>query len=356
MGGAQTHVLELARALMRDGHALMVLVGGRGEFTEVLARERVPFTSLPSLRRAASPWHDTRAMLELLAALRAFQPELLSTHSSKACMLGGLAARTLGIPSLMTAHGWLLRPVAQSGPQRVLRSASWLMARLATRTVCVSHYDQALALAHNLYPSADALPVVHNAVADVPEACRATPSGTPPGIVTVTRLSPPKDVDTLLAALAGLRALPWTLEIIGDGPDRAACEAAIDRLGLHDRVVLAGTRDDVAQRLAAAQLFVLSSRREGFPITVVEAMRAGLPVIASDVGGIGEAVAHGETGALVPAGDVPAMRDALRGLLEAPAARERCGAAGRARYEAAFGFEQHYARIWAVYVATIDGA
>ena len=110
-----------------------------------------------------------------------------------------------------------------------------------------------------------------------------------------------------------------------------------------------GTRDDVPELLAGSQVFVLPTKWEGFPISILEAMRAGLPVIASDVGGVREAVGEGETGFLVPRGDAATLRARLEMLLKQPDLRARLGAAGRRRYEARFGLERMLKKTRAVY-------
>ena len=164
----------------------------------------------------------------------------------------------------------------------------------------------------------------------------------------VARFDDQKDHATLLAALARVPALD--LDLIGDGPGRGATERLVGELGLGDRVALLGQRSDIAERLAAAPLFVLSSRWEGFPRSTLEAMRAGLPVVVSDVGGSAEAVAEGATGHVVPPGDVVALAGHLGRLAGDPAARAAMGAAGRRRYEAEFTFDRMYgetAGVWA---------
>jgi glycosyltransferase involved in cell wall biosynthesis len=167
----------------------------------------------------------------------------------------------------------------------------------------------------------------------------------------VARFQEQKDHALLLTALSGLRDRPWQLELIGDGPLQPAVEEQARRLGLDRQVQFLGVRRDVAERLARSQLFVLATRWEGFPYTTLEAMRAGLPVIASDVGGVREAVAHGETGFLVPRGDVEALRRRLSELLAAPELRRRLGAAGRRSFETTFTFERMIDKTAAVYQA-----
>ena len=165
----------------------------------------------------------------------------------------------------------------------------------------------------------------------------------------VARMAWQKDHATLLRALAPLKELDWQLELVGDGPLLSSIEALAASLGIASRVRFAGFRSDVAERLADGQIFVLTSNWEGFPRSVLEAMRAGLPVIASDVGGVRESVRDGETGFVVPPGNVDVLRDRLRVLIASPLQRRRMGEAGRALYEKRFSFERLAAETSAVY-------
>jgi len=127
------------------------------------------------------------------------------------------------------------------------------------------------------------------------------------------------------------------------------CRSLAEELGISDRVVFSGQRRDVAERLAAADIFVLASRWEGFPRSILEAMRAGLPVAASDVGGSGESVVDGKTGYLVPREDPEALRTRLGELMASPDLRLQLGKAGRERYEKNFTFDAMYGKTLTVY-------
>jgi glycosyltransferase involved in cell wall biosynthesis len=178
--------------------------------------------------------------------------------------------------------------------------------------------------------------VIPNGV-DVARARRARPGDPGPlRVLAVGRLRAPKDFRTLVRAVAALGPHACRVLVAGEGPDRPLLAAEIDALGLRGRVVLAGERHDVARLLAYAHVFVLPSRSEGHPVSVLEAMAAGVPVVASRVGGIPEQVADGETGLLVEPGDVDGLAAALRRLAADPALRRRLGEAGRARAEEAF--------------------
>lgn len=131
--------------------------------------------------------------------------------------------------------------------------------------------------------------------------------------------------------------------------------ALAERLGLGERVRFLGKRLDVDRILADAQVFVLASNWEGLPLSVLEAMRAGLPVVASDVGGVREAVLEGRTGYLVPRGDEGLLRERLALLLQDPHLRVALGSEGRRRYETHFTLERMLSQVWATYEELLAG-
>jgi glycosyltransferase involved in cell wall biosynthesis len=348
IGGAQIHVRDLAGSLCDEGHEVRVWVGGQGPFVEALRRRGVPVEPLRHLVAPLRPLADLRAVVELRRALVRFGPHLVTLHSSKAGTLGRLATRGLGVPVVYTAHGWPFVDGVPRAHAAVYRLVERLTAPLCDRIVTVSDHDRDLARRASVGAAAQ-LVRVHNGVPDVPVSLRAAPGEGPPRLVVVARLDVPKDPFTLLHALAELRARPWTLEWIGDGPRRAPAEQLAAALGLADRCCFLGARDDVAQRLSRASMLVLPTDREGLPLCVLEGMRAGLPVVASAVGGIPEAVLPGRTGLLVPRGDARALSRALASLLDDAGERARLGAEGRRRYATCFSFAQQRAATLDVY-------
>jgi glycosyltransferase involved in cell wall biosynthesis len=170
----------------------------------------------------------------------------------------------------------------------------------------------------------------------------------------VARFGPQKDHPTLLRALAGLRDYPWELDLVGDGPLSRQTEALTASLGIRDRVHFLGQRMDVDRILANAQVSLLVTNWEGFPLTILEAMRAELPVVASSVGGVGESVRDGETGYLVPPGQVEPLRERIRQLLADPELRVRLGAQGRRVYEQQFTLDHTVSKTLSVYGEVID--
>ncbi|MCC6166191.1 MAG: glycosyltransferase family 4 protein [Caldilineaceae bacterium] len=348
IGGAQIHVRDLSTALRAAGHDAVVLAGANGVLADDLDARGVPYFPLQHLAREVGLLYDVRCFAELRKTLRKIQPDIISTHSTKAGFIGRIAGKTLGIPTLFTAHGWGFtegRPPLQAFAFWVVErtTAAW-----AARIITVCESDRKAAVRVHV-ASRERLVTIHNAMPDVDATLRARPGNSPAQLVMVARLSHWKDQPALLHALAGLQDLDWQLEFIGDGPLRGQLEALTQSLGLSARVTFLGSRRDVPERLAAAQLFLLTSKWEGFPRSILEAMRAGLPVVASDVGGVQESVMDGVTGFVIPRGDAARLRECLCMLITSPELRVRMGAAGRARYEEMFTFDRLVERTTQVY-------
>ena len=144
--------------------------------------------------------------------------------------------------------------------------------------------------------------------------------------------------------------------MIGDGPLEDGLRRRAEELGIANRVRFLGFCEDAAARIAAAQVFVLASRFEAFPYSILEAMRAGLPVVASHVGGIPEAVVPGRTGLLAPVGDVEVLRRCLANLIVNPGLRQQLGDRGRERYLEHFTLDRMFARTLGIYQDVLSAA
>jgi glycosyltransferase involved in cell wall biosynthesis len=329
IGGVQIHIKDLAAAAQAEGHDVTVMAGGTGPFIDMLRAQGTPTVVLRHLTVPIKPLEDLRALRELRAILSDVRPDLIALHSAKASVLGRLAARSLGIPTILTAHGWTFTPGFPRLPGMVYRNIERLVGPLTRKIIAVSEFDRRLALEAGIV-GADRIVTVHNGIPDVPPQLRADPARTPARLVMVARFSPQKDHQTLLQALDAVKSLAVSLKLNG-------------------RIRFLGQRMDVESLLAQAQISILATNWEGFPLSILESMRAGLPVIASAVGGIDEAVVDQETGYLVPRGDVTRLRERLEGLLTAPSLRTRMGFSARNRYEQQFTLDVSVKKTLAVY-------
>ena len=348
IGGVQIHIKDLAAAAQAQGHTVTVLCGGNGPFIDALRAQRTPTVVLRHLQVPICPVRDLQALREIHGQVRELAPDLLAVHSAKAGVLGRIVGRSLGIPVVLTAHGWTFTP----GIPRLQAAGYGMIERLAgplsSKIIAVSEFDRRLALEHRIVP-ADRIVTVHNGMPDIPPSLLANPGRTPPRLIMVARLGAQKDHSTLLHALAGLRDHAWEMDLVGEGPLTGEVKALAARLGIENRVQFLGQRMDVDRLLAGAQASVLATNWEGFPLSILESMRAGLPVVASSVGGIDEAIRDDATGFLVPRGDVEALRDRIGRLLLAPDLRIQMGSRGRKMFEEQFTLAQSVHRTLTVY-------
>jgi glycosyltransferase involved in cell wall biosynthesis len=352
MGGAQRYVASLLPALVTE-YAVTVAAHGHGFLADAATEAGARYVPLRHVRRPLDPIEDVLGFIELVRLCRRVRPAIVHANSSKAGILGRLAAVVAGVPvRLFTAHGWAFK--AHSGlAARAYLWADRAMTLITTTTICVAESERNAGLRARTC-RADRTVVIHNGVAPGRRRRPRTP-GPQATVVSVGRLRAPKDFLTLVRAAATLEPGSFRLRIAGDGPDHERLVEEIDRLGLAAAVDLLGTQPDVDALLEAADVFVLSSTSEGLPMSVLEAMAAGLPVVASAVGGVPELV-DGETGALVPPADPGALAAALARLGAEPRLRARLGAAGRRRAEAEFGLADFHRAHLAVYRAALDRA
>lgn len=348
IGGAQVHVLNLAVALRKLGHDVVLMAGKHGPLARKAENRGLEYRGLQYLVRPIRPHLEPLAIVELLNVLRAVSPDLVALHSSKAGWIGRVSAKLAGIPSVFTVHGWSFTE-GVPGPQRKLyRLVERVATPLADRIITVSEYDYQRALSLRVADH-DKMVVIHNGVPDVPSSLYSRPEKEPVRIVMVARFDIPKDHALLLRALAPLHDRPWELVLIGDGPRRPAIERMARGLQISDRVSFIGECDAVAEQLGRAQVCVLTSNWEGLPLTIIEAMRAGLPVIASDVGGVREAVRDGVSGFLVPRAADALLTNRISTLLDSAALRKQMGLAGRKLYEERFTLKRMVKETLAVY-------
>ena len=325
-GGAQSYVASLLPAVA-ERYDTTLAAYGHGPLSEAAGAAGVEFVSLRHVRRALNPCRDVLGLVELLALIRRRRPDIVHASSSKAGILGRLAAWLAGVPiRIFTVHGWAFAAYA-GVPGRVYRVAERSMLPLTSATICVAEYERRVGIAAGACRAEETV-VIPNAV-QVSALPRAGQRGGVVELISVGRLRAPKDFITLARALARLERGSFRASLVGEGPDRSMIEAELRQLGLGDSVRLLGDRSDVPRLLAEADVFVCSSRSEGMPVSIIEAMAVGLPVVASAVGGVPEMVDDQRTGLLVAPGAAAPLADALARLIGDRALREQMGLAGR---------------------------
>lgn len=347
VGGAQENTM-LSCALIDPERFPSTLLTGpetgvEGELHSESSARGVRVLVEPSLVRRLSPWHDLVATLRLWRTMRDGGYDVVHTHSSKAGILGRVAAWLAGVPVVVhTTHGWGFN---RHQPWHVYWLYVWLerlCARFSNAIIVVGtpNRDEGLELGigrpqqYRLIRSGIEVQAYRDA--DISREAARERLGLPQDafvIGSVGRLGEQKAPLDLLAAFAPVAAAEprARLVYVGDGPLRGELEAAVARAGLDGRVHLAGLRRDVPDLLRAFDVFALASHWEGLPRVFPQAMAAGLPIVATQVDGAPDVITPGENGWLVPVGDMATMAERLGALAADPATARRMGAAGRAR-------------------------
>ncbi|MCL6448087.1 MAG: glycosyltransferase family 4 protein [Armatimonadetes bacterium] len=399
-GGAQKVLYHLVAGLSPASFDVTVACAPGGELVRWL-RELgwVRVVEVPHLRREISLLRDTAAFLALYRLMRRERFDVVHCHSSKAGILGRLAARLAGVKKVIfTAHGWGITPEQGRLERFFYTWVERLVGLASTWVVCVSRADWERGVKERLAPAAK-LKVIYNGVpppggAEKGVALRAELGLPDDALVvgTVGRLCAQKDplfflevARRLLSGSSGDAPLrddsaadsfplpaaaspPATVRrefpelsaelseklffiLIGDGPLRQECLDFIDRYDLRRRIFLLGAREDAARLLAGFDVFCLFSRWEGLPLAILEAMQRDRPVAAAAVGGVPELVREGETGFLVPPGAVGKAVRAVAALLKDPGLRQRMGEAGRRAVREKFSLEEMVAGYQYLYLA-----
>jgi glycosyltransferase involved in cell wall biosynthesis len=354
VGGLERVVATLARAQRQAGDRVSVYCLDRdGILAASLPGDGVP---VHVVRRAARGF-DAAAALRLARMLRADGVQVVHCHNHGALVYGALAARFVpGARVVYTIHG------AITSARR--STARFLKLGLVHEVVFVSAHARSVGRGAGLLDN----PHVHTIVNGVDLSAYESGTGdgnqvrrehnipdNAPVCGIVARLTEAKDHANLFAAVAIASETYPSLYclVVGDGELRAQLTALVEQRGLSAAIRFVGARKNVRDYLAAMDVFVLSSVTEGLAMTLLEAMAAARPIVATRVGGNSEAVKDGVTGTLVPASDAPALAHAIMSMLEDPAGARRMGAAGRERAERLFSLGAMRRQYQVVYEAAI---
>lgn len=353
-GGVFEHVARLCAGLAARGHEPLVA----GPFEGPPPALHADVLAVP-LVRAVDPLADLRAAAATARVVRRVRPGLVHAHSSKAGALARIARPAFPrTPLVYTPHGYAFEGHFESAAERRrFRAAERALAPLASIVLCVCEAERRLAASIG---AGRRTRMVHNGVPPPapapphPALERLRERGPVVGVLTLLRRG--KGIETLVDALPDvLSAHPdASVVVAGDGTDREQLEARARGRGVGNALHLIGATDGPMPLLAGADVFVSASWAESFPYNVLEAMAAGAAIVATDVGGTGEAIEDGVTGRLVPARNSTALAQAIVELLSDPERASRLGAEAQARQRRLFTVDRMVDRTLQVYQECAD--
>lgn len=348
VGGAALQVLELAAGQRRRGHDVLVLHGRLAEDEEsmaYLAEELgVPTRYVPELQRELSPRRDSAAIRAIRRVIRLERPDVLHTHAAKAGAAGRLAALLAGDARpgvrVHTFHGHVLRGYFGRRRERAFTLTERLLARTSSALIAVSPEVRDDLVALGVAPP-ERFTVVRYGF-DFPTSPEGAERADGFVVGYAGRLTAIKRPLDLVRALRGIldRGVDATLVLVGDGEDRRPAEGLAAELGVAERCRFVGYQQRMDEWYASFDAFCLPSANEGTPVAAIEALAAGVPVVATRVGGTPAVVDEGESGFLVDVGDVDAISDRLAQLAGDPDLRRRMGRTGAEQMRERYGLER----------------
>ena len=352
IGGAQTHLMEVVRYMHYAGHDVLVVTGTAGWLTNELAAIGVDYEILPDLVREINPTKDIKIINSICHILEDKKPDIIHCHSSKAGIVGRIAGAIKNIPAVFTAHGWAFTSGVSPAKRIIYAAIEHIMLGLTRKVICVSEFDRQLAKRFFLH-NYNRIVTVHNGIVDKTfNTDIVSEHSLPLNLVSVARFSHQKNNMELIRAVEQINKLcscSLQLNMVGDGPLLSEAQAYVTSHHLENDVHFLGRRTDVDDILNQNDIFCLISNYEGLPISIIEAMRARMPIIASDVGGVNELVQDGVNGFLIPRGNISELVEKLKYILEHKELIKFMGEASRKIYEEECTADRMNQKILSVY-------
>lgn len=354
VGGAQTHLYHLLKHAISKGFEVGLIADKREGWLFEKANELgVVFFENRYFKNSFNPLNLVFSFKRIKYIVSQFKPEVIHVHSGAAGFMVRLAVRNR-IPTIFTAHGWSFTPGTPFGRRLIARISEKFVAQYTSKIICVSHKDYNLALDSHII-SSEKLFQIYNSV-PLPLEISQNKEKAIVNILFVGRLAPPKNLHILFEAFS---KLPFSvqeqakIQIIGDGPLFEEFKETSQKLGIEERVDWFGRQNYETSRhfFTQADIFVLPTHWEGFPMTIVEAMSYGLPVIASNVGGVSEIVRE-DNGFLVDSEkQIEGFSQSLLELISNQQKRQVMGNNARLIVEKSFSLEEFLERTFALYTS-----
>lgn len=343
-GGAQKYVYYLATRVPKEKYRITVTCGGDDELIDILRDKNVRVIPQRYLVREINPIKDFLAFIKLYKLMRREKVQIVHCNSSKAGILGRLAAKLAKIPVVIfTAHGLVINEPMHWLKRQIFTFCEKIAGRFSDAIITVSEYDKQTAIKYKITHPKKII-IIHNGL-DIKEFFSAIKISAEEKkkelelekedriVGIVANFYPVKGLKFFIQAA---RYVSSTLSrvkfvIVGDGKEREMLQALVRQLNLEEKVLFLGYREDVPEILQIFDVFVLSSLKEGFPFTILEAMITGLPIVATRVGGIPEVIQHTKSGLLVPPGDSQELAKNIISLLKDKSRAEKIALGAKKR-------------------------
>ncbi len=369
-GGAQRYVYDLACALPKETFAIAVAAGGNGLLFEMLKQKNIRTISIASLDRDVRFFNELRVFAELFRLYKKEKPDIIHLNSSKTGIIGAIAARLVSFVSgkqmkiIFTAHGWAFNESRNALQNNVIYWITRLGSFFQDHIIVINSRD--LTDARKFIPEKKLSLISNGIIAPkffpkkysrerLAEKINSAFAKDMLIIGTIAEFTKNKGITHLIAATPRLNNIaPFHIVIIGGGEDHEMLHAEIRKYRMEKNISLAGFFPGAAQYINGFDIFVLPSIKEGLPYVILEAMHAGVPVIATDVGGIPDFILHKKTGFLVPPKSPGHLASAIKRLALDKKMRETISINAKEMLKKKFGFNAMIKKTIALYLRPAD--
>ncbi len=353
LGGASTYVFDLNKKLKNDFNIIVGFgeQGEKGELAKKLKDEKIEYYIIPHLKRSISPINDLIALFEIKKLIKKIRPDTIHLNSSKISILGSLAAKLIVKSQkskvVYTAHGWVFNEPLPVWKKSFYEIAERLTAKFKDKIICVSEFDRQTALKKKIAPEKKLI-TIHNGIQKInflnkEEARKKLNLDTSKFTIgTIGNFYKTKGYEYLVEAITLLnnQGLDFQVAIIGKaGPEKEAIKSLIKQCGLQNKITIFSL-DTAAEYLKAFDIYVCSSVKEGLSYTIIEAMQAGLPIIATKVGGNPELIKNNENGLIIESKNPNQIAEAIIKLINNVNLSEKLGNKSKEIAEAEFTLEK----------------
>lgn len=360
-GGAQSYIYDLATNLPKEKYEVVVLAGEGEELFSKLENANIRYIKIASLQRDINIFKEIHSFIEINKIINNEKPDVVHLNSSKAGFLGGLASRINGVPKIIfTAHGWSFNEKRSLLSIYIFTLLHWLTILLAHKTIAVSKKTKIDV--RNMPFIENKIEIIYNGIKSfnlknkqsAKEFLHLNYIDTNiPLIGTISELHPNKGLDIIISSLVELKnEMNFKFIIIGEGQEDKNLKEIIQKHNLKEQVLFLGKIENAKENLKAFDIFTLTSRTEALPYTIIEAGMAGLPVLATRVGGIPEIIDNEKSGLIVRP-DKTEIFFALKKLLEHPQKAKDLGLNLQTKVVKEFSFQSMFEKTLKLYSANL---
>ena len=354
IGGAQIHVRDLAVWLIKKNYKVTIVVGGSGYYIDHLRELGLKVITCKIMQKEINLFADLISLFKLYFLIKEIAPDLISIHSPKAGFLIRFLRLFKLIPKcIFTAHGWVFS-IPNKFKKKLYLFLETLLSSVPEKIITVCQSDLEIAKKYKV-SKADNMICIHNGMPDIDNYKeKQINSNQPIRLIMTARFEPQKDHKLLIRSLSKIRKQNWHLTLLGKGELKKDIQNMCKDLQILNKVEFVGWTKNVPDFINQSDIFILTSKWEGFPRSILEAIRAGIPVIASDVGGISESVKNGINGFLVPKSDSYNLKKSLEKLINNPELIEEFGKKSREIYLNNFQFKKMAMNTEKVYIEILS--